>query len=127
MITIKVDDANRILMLEMTGMISDADIEGAADRLQREYPAVGVHVRGEGRPFSILADWQGLEGWEKGARTFGTVMSKAIGDAAKKVAVLADDRFADERPRLADSFPGATVRFFPPGQSEQALAWLRSS
>ncbi|MBL8658428.1 MAG: hypothetical protein JNM75_01595 [Rhodospirillales bacterium] len=28
-------------------------------------------------------------------------MTKALGDRAKKVAVIADDRFADEQPRLA--------------------------
>lgn len=125
MITIKVDDASRILIIEMTGMIREADIDGAADTLQRDYPGVGVHVRGEGRPFSILADWRALQGWEKGAKTLGTVLTRATGDAAKKVAVVSDDRFADEQPRLADAFPGATVRFFPPSQSEQAMAWLR--
>jgi hypothetical protein len=127
MITIKVDDASRILIIEMTGTVSEADIDGAADRLQRDYPGVGVHLKGQGTPFSILADWRGLEGWEKGAKTFGTVLSKATGDAAKKVAVVADGRFADEQPRLADALPGATVRFFPPLQSEQAMAWLRGN
>jgi hypothetical protein len=125
MITVKVDDANRILILEMTGMVSEADIDATADTLQREYPAVGVHLRGEGRPFSILADWRRLEGWEKGAKTLGTVMNKATGDATRKVAVIADDRFADEQPRLADRFPSATVRFFPAAEADRATDWLR--
>lgn len=124
MISIKVEETNRVLILELAGMISEADIETAADTLQREYPGVGVHLKGEGVLFSILADWQRLEGWDKGAKTFGTVMNKATGDAARKVAVVAADRFLDEQPRLADSFPNATVRFFPPGDREPALAWL---
>ena len=86
---------------------------------------VGVHLRGEGAPFSILADWERLDGWEKGAKTFGTVLNKAIGDGAKKLAVVADERFLDEQPRLADALSNATVRFFPSGDTEQALAWLR--
>jgi len=125
MISVKVDHENRILIVEMVGIVSEADIEAAADTLQHEYPGVGVHIRGEGAPFSILADWERLDGWEKGAKTFGTVLNKAAGDAAKKVAVVADERFLDEQPRLADVMPNATVRFFPSGDTEQALAWLR--
>jgi hypothetical protein len=125
MISVKVDEVNRILIVEMAGTVSEADIEAAADTLQREYPGVGVHIRGEGAPFSILADWERLDGWEKGAQTFGTVLNKAIGDGAKKLAVVADERFLDEQPRLADALSYATVRFFPSGDTEQALAWLR--
>jgi hypothetical protein len=125
MITVRVDEANRILILGMSGMISEADIDATADTLQREYPGVGVHLKGEGRPLSILADWRGLEGWEKGAKTLGTVMNKATGDAVKKVAVIADERFADEQPRLADSLPSASVRFFPATDAERAVDWLR--
>lgn len=50
---------------------------------------------------------------------------RRVGDMAKKVAVIADDHFADEQQRLADSFPGASVRFFPPAKAEQAIAWLQ--
>ena len=39
--------------------------------------------------------------------------------------MVADERFLDEQPRLADVMPNATVRFFPSGDTEQALAWLR--
>ncbi len=127
MITVKVDETNRVLIFDMSGMISEADIEATADALQREHPGVGVHLKGEGAPFTILADWQRLEGWDKGAKTFGTVMNRATGEAAKKVAVVADERFLDEQPRLADSFPNATVRFFPSGDAERALSWVRGS
>jgi hypothetical protein len=127
MISVKVDEANRVLMVEMVGTVSEADIEAAADTLQREYPGVGVHLRGEGAPFFVLSDWQRLDGWEKGAKTFGTVLNKAIGDGAKKLAVVADDRFLDEQPRLADVLSNAAVRFFPSGDTEQALAWLRDN
>ena len=46
MINLKVNDADRILIVEMSGMISEADIDGAIDALQEQYPAVGVHLRG---------------------------------------------------------------------------------
>ena len=127
MINLKVDDADRILIVEMKGMISEADIDAAIDALQTKYPAVGVHLRGgEGGGFNMLVDWQDLEGWEKGAKTLGTLTIKTIGDAVRKVAVIAGAQFADEQPRLADVHKQAVVRFFPPGQEDQAFAWLRS-
>ena len=127
MINLKVNDADRILIVEMTGMISEADIDGAIDTLQAQYPAVGVHLRGGERGgFSMLVDWQDLEGWEKGAKTLGTVTTKTLGDAVRKIAVLAGGQFVDEQPRLADIAKQAEVRFIAPGQRENALAWLRS-
>jgi SpoIIAA-like len=128
MINFKVNDADRILFIEMKGMISEADIDGAIDALQAHYPAVGVHLRGGGErgSFSVLADWQDLEGWEKGAKTLGTITTKTVGDAIHKIAVIADVQFDDEQPRLMDVAPRAIVRFFPPRWREDALAWLRS-
>jgi hypothetical protein len=127
MITLKVNDADRILIVEMKGMISEADIDGAIDALQARYPAVGVHLRGGERGgFSMLVDWQDLEGWEKGAKTLGTLTTKTIGDAVRKIAVIAGAQFADEQPRLADVAPYAAVRFFALGRGEDALEWLRS-
>jgi hypothetical protein len=127
MINLRMDDADRILVVEMTGMISEADIDGAIDALQARYPQVGVHLRGGERGgFSMLVDWQDLEGWEKGAKTLGTLTAKTIGDAVRKIAVIAGGQFADEQPRLADIAKQAVVRFFPPGRGEDALAWLRT-
>lgn len=128
MITLKVNDADRLLIIEMRGMVSEADIDQAIDALQAQYPEVGVHVRGGERGgFNMLCDWQELEGWEKGAKTLSTVTVKTIGDAVRKIAVIADARFADEQPRLADVTPHATVRFFPPDQRAAAEAWLRGA
>jgi hypothetical protein len=127
MITLSVDEAARVLVVEMKGMISEADIDGAIDALQAKCPAVGVHLRGGERGgFAMLADWQDLEGWEKGAKTLGTLTTKTIGDAVRKVAVIAGARFADEQPRLADVGKQAEVRFFAPEEREDARAWLRS-
>lgn len=127
MINLSVDDAERILIVELSGMVSEGDVDTAIDALQARYPQVGVHLRGGERGgFSILADWRNLEGWKKGAKTLGTLTTKTVGDAARKVAVVAGTQFADEQPRLADVTPQAVVRFFPPGQREQALSWLRT-
>jgi hypothetical protein len=126
MINLEVNEADRILIVHMKGLISEADIDGAIDALQARYPTVGVHLRGGERGgFSMLADWQDLEGWEKGAKTLGTVTTKTIGDAVRKIAVVAGPQFKGEQPRLADVAKHAEVRFFPEGREEDALAWLR--
>ena len=129
MIKLKANDADRILIIEMSGMINEADIDGAIDTFQEQYPAVGVHLRGGGERggFNVLLDWQDLQGWEKGAKTLGTVTSRMTGDAVRKIAILAGAQFADEQPRLADIAPRAKVRLFPPEHREDALAWLRGS
>ena len=127
MIKLRVDDANRVLIVEMSGTISEADIDGAIDALQAKYPQVGVHLRGGERGgFSMLANWQDLEGWERGAKTLGTLTIKTMGDAVRKIAVVAAARFAEEQPRLADVARQAEVRFFRPGEEQDAVAWLRS-
>ena len=127
MINLQVNNADRILIVEMKGMISEADIDAAIDELQAQYPAVGVHLRGGERGgFNMLVDWQDLEGWDKGAKTLGTLTIKTIGDAVRKVAVIAGAQFADEQPRLADVHKQVVVRFFAPRQRDQAFAWLRS-
>ena len=126
MIRFSVDKSDRILVVELSGIVSEGDIDGAIEELQLQYPGVGVHLRGgDAGGFKMLADWQNLEGWEKGARTLGTITLKTIGDAVRKVAVVADAEFKDEEARFADVAPTAVVRFFPSGQREAAQAWLR--
>jgi len=126
MITLKIDEVDRILTVEMQGLISEADLDRAIEALQSQYPAVGVHLLGgEGGGFSMCMDWEKLEGWEKGAKTVGMITAKAIGDAVRRVAVIADAKWSDEQPRVADAAKQAQVRFFPPEQREGALAWLR--
>lgn len=125
MITLKADEANRILTIAMTGMIAEADIDAAMDQLQAQFPAVGVHIRGGERgSFNVLMDWENLEGWEKGAKTVGMMTAKFISDAMRKIAVVADAKWADEQPRLADIAKRAAVRFFPPAERAIAVAWL---
>ena len=125
MINLKFDDENRILTIEMAGMISEADVDATMDALAARYPQVGVRLRGgEHGGFKILADWEKLEGWEKGAKTAGTMMNKLIGDAVRKAAVIADAKWSDEQQRLADVAKQAQVRFFLPEERNKAQAWL---
>lgn len=124
MIKIKADERQRILTVEVEGMISETDLDAAIETLQADYPAVSVHVRGEARAFRVIVDWEKLEGWERGAKTVATLTAKLIGTAARKIAVIADAKWADEELRLADAAKKAEVRFFPPQKRADALAWL---
>jgi hypothetical protein len=127
MITYEADDRQRILTVVMTGMISEADLDAAMTALQNDCPAVGVHIiGGERGGFRMLVDWEHLDGWEKGAKTVGTMFAKWISDAVRKVAVIADAKWSEEQPRLADVAKHAKVGFFPPSQRQDALAWLRA-
>lgn len=125
MIELKFDDGNRILTIEFHGTIGETDLDAAMDALQARYPQVGVHVSGGERGgYCMLLDWENLEGWEKGAKTVGTMIGKLIGDAVRKAAVIAESKWSDEQPRLADIAKNAKVRFFAPQQRAQARAWL---
>jgi hypothetical protein len=127
MISLEVHDAERILVIELKGLLSEADIDEAIETLQARYPAVGVHLRGGDRGgFSVLLDWRDLEGWQMGAKTLATITARTIGDAVRKVAIVADARFADEQQRVADIAPAADVRLFPATARDDAMAWLRA-
>jgi hypothetical protein len=69
MMEAKADDANRILIVEMRGMVSEAEIDTTFDELQERYPQVGVRVRGGERGgIGVLLDWEHLEGGKRAPR-----------------------------------------------------------
>ena len=86
MMEAKADDANRILIVEMRGIVSAAEIDATFDELQERYPQVGVRVRGGERGgIDVLLDWEHLERWEKGAKTVGTLTGKMLSDVVNRV------------------------------------------
>lgn len=125
MINVSTDEATRILTIEMHGMVSEADMESAMDRLQESYPQVGVRLSGGTKGgIRVLHDWRHLEGWEQGAKTVGTIMGKMLSDIIHRVAIVADAKWHDEQERLTDVAKRADVRFFRLDQREMALQWL---
>jgi hypothetical protein len=81
MMTIQPDEANRVLVIETRGMISEADIDNAFADLESRYPQVSVRLRGgTGGPIGVFVDWEHLTGWERGAKTLGTITGKTLGD-----------------------------------------------
>jgi hypothetical protein len=125
MMTIKPEEANRVLMIEARGVISEADIDRAFADLEDRYPQVSVRLRGgTGVPIGVFVDWEHLTGWEKGAKTLGTITGKTLGDVVHKVAIVADEKWRDEVPRIADMGKQSEVRFFSVENRDKAWLWI---
>jgi hypothetical protein len=125
MMTIKPDEANRVLVIETRGMISEADIDDAFADLENRYPQVSVRLRGgTGGRIGVFVNWEHLTGWERGAKTLGTITGKTLGDVVHKVAIVADEKWRDEVPRIADMGKQAEVRFFLTENRDQAWRWI---
>ena len=125
MITFEWESSNRILSLKVIGTISEADIDATAENLQKQIPEASVHIRSGGAgDVNLLFDCEELEGWDMGAKTLGTVTSMSMmPDIIRKVAAIADPKWLPEKERLADIYRSAEVRFFKPGQREEAIKW----
>jgi hypothetical protein len=73
----------------------------------------------------LIFDWEHLKGWAPGARSVGTWFGMHHRAMVGRVAVIADDRWADEVLRITDIFKAATVRRFAPSERATAFAWIR--
>jgi len=73
----------------------------------------------------LLLDWSDLEGWAKGARSTGTWFGMHHRAMVSRVAIIADEKWADEVLRITDIFNGAVVRHFSPAERQAALGWIR--
>ncbi|MCU0839466.1 MAG: STAS/SEC14 domain-containing protein [Rhodospirillales bacterium] len=125
MIEFEADEANRILTITMTGKITVEEIDRALDRLEAQFPQVDVRIAGgEGGGIGLLLDYAHLEGWAQGAKVAGTVTGKMLSDVVRRCAIIGEEKWRDEEERVADVGKQAKVRFFLPGEREQAWAWL---
>jgi hypothetical protein len=125
MIKLMPNDADRVLVMELHGMVSEADYDQAMEHLEARYPQFSVRLRGgTGGRIGLLLDYGALEGWETGAKTLGTITGKMISDVVRRVALVAEDRWRDEEQRMADVAPKAEVKVFKPEKRARALAWL---
>src|SRR5512144_895898 len=75
----------------------------------------------------LIFDWEHLKGWAKGARTVGTWFGMHHRAMVGRVAIIADEKWADEVLRITDIFKAATVRRFAPSERAAAFAWLRQA
>src|SRR5512132_3202103 len=73
----------------------------------------------------LVFDWEQLKGWAPGARSVGTWFGMHNRAMVGRVAVIADEKWADEVLRITDIFKAATVRRFAPSERGAAFAWIR--
>jgi hypothetical protein len=119
MIDIGLDGAGRVIVIKMTGLISEAEIDGCNEEFATTLESEKLH--------RVLFDWQDLEGWEKGARTAGTWGGMRHWATIRRVAVIADPKWDDEILRIADIYRAADVQRFSPDKREAALSWLNAT
>src|SRR5512132_386371 len=73
----------------------------------------------------LVLDWEQLKGWAPGARSVGTWFGMHHRASIGRVAIIADEKWADEVLRITDIFKAATVRRFAPSERGAAFAWIR--
>ena len=116
MIELQTEEGGRRIVVRMSGLITESEIDDCNDRMQASMGAVGAQT--------VLLDWSGLQGWAKGAKTVGTWLGMRHWGSVRRVAVLAEDAWEDETLRIADIYKVAEVQRFRPEQRADAIAWL---
>jgi hypothetical protein len=72
----------------------------------------------------LLLDWENLQGWAPGARSAGTWFGMHYRALVGRVAIIADEKWADEVLRVTDIYRAAEVRRFSPVDRAAAFAWI---
>ena len=117
MIELLPETGGNIVAIRMSGIVTEAQ--------QDEYFAKIAALRDQEKVEHLLMDWSDLEGWDKGARSAGTWFGMHHRAMVGRVAVIADEKWADEVMRITDIFHGATTRRFAPSERERAFRWIR--
>ncbi len=119
MIEVQTEDNGRRVVVQMSGLITESEIDHCSDLLAESVGAASAQT--------VLLDWTELQGWAKGAKTVGTWVGMRHWGGVRRVAVLADAAWEDETLRIADIYKVAEVRRFPAAERADAIAWLASA
>jgi SpoIIAA-like len=106
-----------LMAIKMSGTIREEDYE----RFLSEADAIFDRERIE----HLVLDWEHLKGWAPGARSAGTWFGMHYRASVGRVAVIADEKWADEVLRVTDIHRAADVRQFAPEKRATAFAWVR--
>lgn len=116
MIELLPETEGNLIAVKMSGTVTEADMDMYFGRVDEIFLKERVK--------HLLIDWSELAGWAPGARSVGTWFGMHHRSMVGRVAVVADELWADETERIVDIFQGATVRRFTPPHRQQALAWI---
>ncbi|MBK8175862.1 MAG: STAS/SEC14 domain-containing protein [Rhodospirillales bacterium] len=117
MIELLPETSGNLIAVRMAGTITEEE--------QDEYFGKVEAIFARERVEHMLMDWTDLDGWDKGTRSTGTWFGMHHRALVGRVAIVADETWADESQRIADIFHAATVRRFPPSARSQAIEWVR--
>jgi hypothetical protein len=117
MIDLLPETMGNLIAIRMSGTVTEEDQD-------RSFAEMDVKLAAE-KIEHLLLDWSQLDGWATGARSTGTWFGMHHRALLGRVAILADDRWADETLRVADILNAATVRRFLPSERQAALEWIR--
>ena len=116
MIELLPETGGRLIALKMSGIVTEEDqdrsFETAEPMLETE------------RVSHLLLDWADLDSWAKGARSSSTWFGLHHRALIGRVAIIAEDKWAEEAMRITDIFQAVPVRRFLPTERADALAWI---
>lgn len=118
MIEMTSEAGSNLVTIRMSGTVTEAD-------QQRQFEKVEAAPDSE-RVECVLLDWSDLQGWGPGARSSSTWFGMHHWALIGRIAILAEEKWADEVLRITDIYRAAAVRRFEPSERQAALEWLRS-
>jgi hypothetical protein len=116
MIELMPETKGNLIAIRMSGTVTEADQDACFDKVDA--------ILSRERVEHMLLDWSQLDGWAKGARSTGTWFGMHHRALVGRVAILADEKWADETLRITDIFNAASVKRFPPSERQAAFGWI---
>ena len=120
MLTIKIDEANNIAILEPTGPLSKADFESAVT-------IIDPYIEKTGRLSGLIIHTKAFPGWDSFSAlcshlTFVRNHHKKV----SRVALVTDSALGTFAEAVASHFVNAEIKVFPFLEMEAAKTWIRS-
>jgi len=110
------DLGERSLGVRLSGKLRDDDFD-------RFVPMVDAAVERSGR-IRILAEFEDFAGWDSLGLWEDPNITAAHGDAVERIALVGEAEARNWMGKFAASFEKAEVRYFAPGELDQARAWI---
>ena len=110
-------ESDDIYRLDISGVLSRADLARCEDQLRIELDRVGSA--------KLLCVLEGFQGWESGGDWNDIGFYVKHGDAIERIAIVGDERWRDLVMIFASAdLRKAPVEFFPEDAVARARAWL---
>lgn len=119
MLTIRLETDETLLVLEVSGKISEQDLKQLDPELHRR-----KDVSGDSRLVMFMDNFDGYESLE--AVWTDLKMDMAHKDDFKKIAIIGDDHWERGLSKLADMISDGEVKFFTEEDKAEAMAWAKT-